>query len=176
MKERKPIGISILKWFFSAILLWFVLYFMIGEKTALYFTSRTFAAIFPQILVFAAAVSIYVLFILAMDHQRKKWVNLSLFFIGLVLAILPFFLYHGYFQYRCGFWNEEIQSSKTLLVNQNNPSQTVQIIQSQCENTLEEKIDTVYTQTFTPFFQLRQNASIRSVENSNWMLPVHYKN
>lgn len=175
LKKTLSILQNTLKVLFSATILWFLVYFIWGEQLSLYFTSRSVAEVFPQILVFAASVSIYGLFILAIKNNRKKWVNLSLFLGGLLLASLPLLAYHGYFQYQCGFWNQKVQSTKKLFVHQKNPSETIQVLQTTCENTMEDKLDTIYSKKITPFLEVHHKVKIRPVENSDWMLPVHFK-
>lgn len=152
------------------IILWFITYFVLGDKVALTFTNKSWAEIFPQILVFAAAVSIYALFILAIKTKRKKWVNFLLFFGGMFVAIVPFLAYHGYYQYQCGIWNQEIVTSRNLLINHNDHSETVKIVRTKCEFEEEIKVDTLYSKKTTDFFELQHKVELIENKGSSWKL------
>jgi hypothetical protein len=152
-----------------AIILWFCVYFLYGDRISLTFTDRTFASYFPQILVFLTAASIYGLFILSIKSRRKKWGNLLLFFCGLILALLPFIAYHGYFQYQCGFWNEDLKKGKILFTSELNSSEKIQIIETKCKIQSDVKTDTVHIQKFTPYFELINDVKLYPTEKSNWV-------
>jgi hypothetical protein len=152
-----------------AIILWFCVYFLYGDRISLTFTDRTFASYFPQILVFLTAASIYGLFILGIKSRRKKWGNLLLFFCGLILALLPFIAYHGYFQYQCGFWNEDLKKSSVLFQSEVDLNEKIQIIETKCKTQTEIKTDTIHIKQITPYFDLINDVKMYPSEKSNWV-------
>lgn len=152
-----------------AIIVWFSVYFLYGDQISLTFTDRKFASYFPQILVFLTAASIYGLFILSIKSKRKQWGNLLLFVGGLVLALIPFIAYHGYFQYQCGFWNEELNKGNVIYSSEVNSNEKIQILESHCKNKTESKIDTVHIQKVTPYFELINDVKLYPSEKSNWL-------
>ena len=151
------------------IILWFLVYFFFGERFSIYFTDRVFASYFPEILVFLTAASIYGLFILAIKSSYKKWQNILLFIGGFLFALTPFLAYHGYFQYQCDFWNQEIKEEKTIYFNSQNKFEIVKVIQSVCgTDNSEIKLDTVFSKQFTPYFEMQNPVKIQKVENADW--------
>lgn len=139
-----------------------------GEKNGFLFSDRKFAAIFPEILVFSTAVSIYGLFVLSIKNKRKKWVNFLLFFGGLLFASLPFLAFHGYYQYQCSNWNSEIVSSENILYNNYDTEETVRVIKSKCKFEDEIKTDTIFVKNYLMFFEMHRRVNIIEVEKSNW--------
>ena len=150
------------------IILWFLVYFFFGDRFSVVFKDRVFAYYFPQILVFLTAASVYGLFILAIKSSYKKWQNILLFIGGFLFAITPFLAYHGYFQYQCGFWNDEIISEKTIYVHKSDHSESVKEIINNCKVDKPIKVDTVFSKQFTPYFELQNPVKIQKVENSDW--------
>src|SRR5690606_37930978 len=130
-------------------------------RFSIYFTDRIFASWFPQILVFLSAASIYLIFILEIKSSRKKWQNILLFIGGFFFALIPFLVYHGYFQYQCEFWNQEIKSEKTLYINSLNENETVKEVISTCKVDKPGKIDTVFSKQITPYFELNDEVKIK---------------
>lgn len=151
-----------------AIIVWFCVYFLYGDRISLTFTDRTFASYFPQILVFLTAASIYGLFVLSLKSNRNKWGNLLLFLVGIVLALIPFIAFHGYFQYQCGFWNEEISKGKVLYQSEINSNEKIQILESNCSLNSTQKTDTVHIKQITPYFELINDVKMYPSEKSNW--------
>lgn len=151
------------------IISWFAVYFLRGEEFSLTFSDRVFASYFPQILVFATGVSIYLLFIFQVKSDFKWWKKLLLLVVGFVFATIPFLLYHGHFQYKNGFWNREILNSKGLYFNKLNSNETVKVIESKNQlDTSKIRIDTVHSQQITPYFELQNPVKIVKSEKGNW--------
>ncbi|MDX9705155.1 MAG: hypothetical protein RBT46_05555 [Weeksellaceae bacterium] len=150
---------------FPTIIVWFILYFSIGERFSIYFTDRTFASYFPYILVFSTAVSIYGIFILLIHSQRKKWINILLFTSGLLFASLPFLIYHGYFQHQCHFWNQKITESQPLFVSKIDDSEKISEIKIECITEQKEQTKIVFLKEFTPFFNWIQEIDIQNLDN-----------
>lgn len=162
--------IHILKFFCLGFIAWFAVYFLLGDRFSIYFTDRVFASWFPQILVFLSAASLYGIFILEIKSSRKRWENILLFIGGFLIALIPFLTYHGYFQYQCEFWNEEIKSEKTLYINSLNENETVKEVITTCKMDKPGKIDTVLSKQITPYFEIQNPVKIEKGENSNWKL------
>lgn len=151
------------------IISWFAVYFLRGEEFSLTFSDRVFASYFPQILVFATGVSIYLLFIFQIKSDFKWWKKLLLLIVGFLFATIPFLLYHGHFQYQNGFWNREILKSKNLYFNKLNSSETVKIIESKNQiDSLKIEIDTLHSKQITPYFELQNPVKIVKSEKANW--------
>lgn len=159
---------KIIRFLCIALIIWFCVYFLLGERFSITFTDRVFASWFPQILVFLAAASVYVLFISGIKSSRRKWQNILLFFGGFLLAIIPFLAYHGYFQYQCGIWNREVKREKVLYINKLNKFESVKIIQSTCKQSQKELSDTIVSKQLTQFFELNNPVKIGKSEKSDW--------
>lgn len=160
-----------LKFLCLVFIAWFAVYFLLGDRFSIYFTDRVFASWFPQILVFLSAASIYGIFILEIKSSRKKWQNILLFIGGFFFALIPFLTYHGYFQYQCNFWNNEIKSEKTLYFNKLNKFESVKVVEAVCKiNESQIQSDTVFSKQITPYFELNDEVKIKKGENSEWKL------
>lgn len=169
MPKLYRILINTLKFLCLVFIAWFAVYFLLGDRFSIYFTDRVFASWFPQILVFLTTASIYALFILAIKSSRKKWQNILLFMGGFLFALTPFLAYHGYFQYKCSFWNHEIKAENTLYINSLNKFETVKVVDRFCViNESETKSDTVFSKQITPYFELNDEVKIKKVEKSDW--------
>ncbi len=168
MKKFYSFLFNTLKFLCVGFIVWFGVYFFFLERFSIDFTDRVFASWFPQILVFLTAASVYLLFVLSIKSSQKKWVNILLFLGGFILAMLPFLAYHGYFQYQCGIWNQEIRNEKTLYVNSLNKFESVKVIRSKCEFDNEEKMDTIVSKPFTQFFEFNNPVKIKKSEKASW--------
>lgn len=169
MKKFLKISTIVLRILCGLFLIWYVLYFLFGDRLALRFSNREFAPVFTQILVFAASVSVYGLFILFIRSTQKKWINILLFIGGLIVGSLPLLLYHGYLQYRCGFWNMEQLSEKTIYENSQNPDESVQLIQSKCKTGDLETTDTLYIKKTGTFLDWTANVNFEKSEGGEWI-------
>ncbi|MGB6093188.1 MAG: hypothetical protein WBF83_05445 [Moheibacter sp.] len=169
MKKFLKISTIVLRILCGLFLIWYVLYFLFGDRLALRFSNREFASVFTQILVFAAAVSVYGLFILYIRSNQKKWINILLFVGGLIVGCIPLLLYHGYLQYRCGFWNMEQISEKMIFDHLQNPDETVQIIHSKCKTGDLESVDTLYIKKTGTFLDWTANVNFEKSEKGDWI-------
>lgn len=170
MKRFLNTLLKILSYAFVSIIIWYVVYFFFGDHFSLYFTDRTFAAFFPQLLVFLTAVSIYFLFIFQIRASQKKWKNILLFVGGLLFALLPILIFHGYFQYRCGDWNREVVSEEVLYLNPSIENQSIKEIISVCGPDQAEKSDTVLSQKVTPYLEWNNPVILTESENAEWKI------
>lgn len=155
---------------FVCILLWFCAYFIFGDQLALKFSNQTYSNAFVQILTFSAAVSVYGFFVLSIRAKQKKWLNVILFFGGLLLGCLPLLIYHGYLQYQCGFWNETTTEISTLYINTQNENESVKRLEKKCSLKDEIKTDTVFVRKLNDYFELEQPVKIRKSEKGNWKI------
>lgn len=170
MKKYNRILLNLLRFLCFVFIGWFFVYFFLGDQFSIRFVDREIAARLPQILVFLTAVSLYGLFILAIKSTRKKWQNIVLFMGGVLIASIPFLIYHGFFQYRCGIWNQSVTENKILYLNNRNTNESVHIIKSVCEADEIEKTDTIFTQKVLKYFELADEVKIRKGENTSWEL------
>lgn len=168
MKKFYKISLKILTVLCGIIIAWFAIYFLRGEEFSLTFSDRVFASYFPQILVFATGVSIYLLFIFQVKSKFEWWKKLLILVVGFLVATIPFLLYHGYFQYQNGFWNRKIINSKELYFNKLNSSEKIKILQFELNK--ESKTDTIHSKQITPYFELQNPVKIEKGENSNWTI------
>lgn len=171
MKKFLNISTLILRTICGLILVWFTIYFLYGNNFSIRFSKPEYAKSFTQILVFATAVAVYGLFILFIGSKRKRWVNIFLFFSGLIVGSIPLLYYHGYLQYRCGFWNIEQMDAKILYLNSKNSDESVQLIQSKCKLDKEEKFDTLYVKKLNSFLEQVNHPIFVKSENGEWISP-----
>lgn len=151
------------------IIVWFLIYFLAGDYSAFYFTDRTFAAYFPSILSFAASTAIYGLFISSIQSKRKKWKNILLFVSGLLIGSLPLLAYHAYFQYQCGFWNEEVLEVKQTYSNKVDATESVKSFKTQCKINQESKQEVLFVKQFTPYFEFRNPVDVSALNPTFWV-------
>lgn len=168
MKKFYKVSQKIIAVLCGIIIAWFFVYFLRGEEFSLTFSDRVFASYFPQILVFATGVSIYLLFIFQVKSKFQWWKNLLILVFGFLIATVPFLLYHGYFQYQNGFWNRKTIDSKELYFNKLNSSEKIKILEFELNK--EIKIDTIHSKQITPYFELQNPVKIEKGENSDWEL------
>lgn len=162
---------KILRFICVVFVIWFCLYFLFGERFSIAFTDRVFASYFPEILVFLTAASVYGLFILWINPSNKKWQNILLFIGGFLFALLPFLAYHGYFQYQCNFWNQEITKEKTIYYNTKNKFESIKVIESVCKtDDTEIKSDTVLSKNLWNLIELNDGVKIQKAENADWTI------
>lgn len=169
MKKQLKIPITVFRILCGLFLIWYALYFLVGDRTALRFSDRKSAEVFTHILVFSASVSVYGLFILFIRSNQKKWVNILLFIGGLIVGSFPLLLYHGYLQYRCGFWNSEQVSEKTIYENSQNQSETVRLIRSKCKTGDMETADTLYIKKMGTFLDWTADVNFEKSETGEWI-------
>lgn len=151
------------------IIVWFLVYFFAGDYSAFYFTDRTFASYFPSILSFTASAAIYGLFVSWIQAKRKKWKNVLLFVFGLLIGSLPLLAYHGYFQYQCGFWNQEILAVKQTYLNKVDASESVKDFKTQCKINRETQVETLFVKQFTPYFEFRNPVDVSTLNSTFWV-------
>lgn len=147
------------------------MYFLRGEEFSLTFTDRVFASYFPQILVFATGVSIYLLFIFQVKSKFKWWKKLLILLVGFLVATIPFLIYHGHFQYQNGFWNRIDFTYKNLYFNKLNNSEIIRVIETTSQiDSLKSSTDTIHSKQITPYFELQNPVKIIKSEKGNWTL------
>lgn len=167
MKKTFILLKSVLTILFSIIIVWFVVYFLWGNQFAIYFKNRDAAEFFPHLLVFATGVSIYGLFILNIHSYKKRSFNILLFFLGLIFSSIPFLLYHGFLQYQNGFWNQRIEKTEILYISTSNEEESVKRLEFINKVNSTEKIDTVFSKPFSPFFELNRQVNLKFSSEEN---------
>lgn len=168
-------NLNILTLFFrllcGLILTLYVFCFLFGDKIALRFSDPELVPVFTHILVFTATASVYGLFISAIRSSQKIRIKLLLFIGGMLIGSLPLLIYHGYLQYRCGFWNQQQTTAKIMYINPDNEEESIKLIRSECEISKEEKTDTIYVKKLGNFFEWQHNADIQKSTTGKWISP-----
>lgn len=168
MKKFFSLSAFILRIIFFFLIIWYFVYFFLGERISIRFSDPNFRNVFTQIIVFAAAVAIYGLLVLSIRSTRKKWINFLLFFAGLTGCWLPLLVYHGYLQYRCGFWNQTEKSENILYTNSENSDESVKLVQKECKANGELNSDTVYVKKLNNYFEVIHQVKIEKSVNGRW--------
>ncbi|MBS7333125.1 MAG: hypothetical protein KIG88_05980 [Weeksellaceae bacterium] len=159
-----------LKTTFILIIVWFISYFVFGEHVSLEFSDYNFALIFPKILTFATGASIYFLFLLSIK-KADGWniKNILKFVFGIIIGIIPFFLFKYYSSVgNCQNWEVTKKVKSTLYESVSSSSETIKLIETYClEMDLREE-KTYRVMAITPIFNTISPIDTLKINDTNW--------
>src|SRR5690606_36420546 len=103
--------------------------------------------------------------------SQKTRIKLQLVIGGMLIGSLPLLIYHGYLQYRCGFWNQQQTTAKVMYINPDNEEESRKLIGSHWEIRNEEKPDMTYVNKLGNFVEWQHNADIQKSTTGKWISP-----
>lgn len=158
-----------LKFIFYTIILWFLAYFLLGNYISLEFSNYQFALLFPKILTFATAVSIYGLLVLTIRSESGwSFGNIMKFMSGVILAFIPFVIFEYLSLDRCNFWETTKTYKGTLYHSKNSSAEKIVIIESVCKGSENVIRETKHTVGITPIFNTSSPIDTSKIKLSNW--------
>lgn len=160
----------ILKTAFILIIIWFISYFVFGEYISLEFADYQFAQIFPKILTFSAGASIYFLFMLAIKKSEGwRWLNILKFILGILIGILPFFLFKYYSSVaNCQSWEVYKKEKAVLYESVTSSSEKIKLIETFCPEMDLRQEKTYRVMSITPLFNTISEIDTATIKNQNW--------
>ncbi len=153
----------------SFFIVWFLLYFLLGENFSYTFSNPNLRLAFPKWVVFMAAVSAYLLVIIQINI-KKKWhfSNVIKFIVAIFLGTIPFLLYGVFSVTACPFWMKKSESVKTLYTSKLNQEQVIILQKNICLDTQENRTDTVKVTPFLGFLESTTPISKQEIEPRYW--------
>lgn len=148
---------------------WFLLYFLIGKTFPYEFANQNFKLLFPKIIVFLAAVSIYTLLLMQIDLAKKwEFSNVLKFVGGIILGFVPFILY-GFFSIQsCPFWLQSHENSKTLFRSKLNQNEKIIVQKTHCTDIHSSYKDTIQTTTYFNFIRTSHSVKPSEMNQKYW--------
>lgn len=160
----------ILKTTFILIIVWFISYFVFGEYISLEFADYKFAQQFPKILTFATGASIYFLFLLAIK-KSEGWsiMNILKFIFGLIIGIIPFFLFKYYSSVEnCQSWEVSRKEKAILYESVSSTSEKIKLIETFCPE-MDSRVEKTYrVMSITPLFNTISEVDTAKLKDSSW--------
>ncbi len=158
-----------LKFIFYTIILWFIVYFLAGDYISLEFANYKFALVFPRILTFATAASIYCLIVLKIKSEDGwNFSNIMKFIFGILLAFIPFIIFEYLSLARCNFWETTKTYKGTLYHSKNSDAEKIIVVESVCKNTQTVRRETKRVVSLTPLFNTVSSIDTATIKSGNW--------
>lgn len=153
----------------SFFIVWFLLYFLVGENFSYSFSNTNLRLVFPKWVVFMAAVSLYLIVIIQIN-LKKKWhfSNIIKFIVAIFLGMIPFLLYGIFSVTPCPFWMKKSENIQTLYISKINQEQVIILQKNTCIDTQEIRIDTVKITPFLGFLESTTPISKQEIEQRYW--------
>lgn len=151
-------------------ILWFIIYFFIGEYIDLEFSNPIFSKTFPKILTFLCAVSIYTLFLISIRRAYGwSFLNILQFFMGILFSLIPIFLFQFFSLNKCANWKVDKIYKKTLYQSKISSSETIKLIEVNCTEARKKSIKVERIVQITPLFISSSKIDTLKISNKNWM-------
>ena len=134
-------------------ILWFIGYFLVSDFINLEFANHQFSHLFPKILTFLAAVSIYVLFLLSIKKGNGwSFLNIMKFVLGIIIGLLPLCAFEYYNLSNCADWKLEKQDKKVLYQSKSSTSETIKLVEITCPEKNTKTVQVKRVMEITPLF------------------------
>ncbi|WP_313374880.1 hypothetical protein [Chishuiella sp.] len=150
-------------------ILWFIIYFFLGEYIDLEFADYNYTKAFPKVLTFLCAVSIYTLFLIPIK-KSKGWsfLNILLFFVGILFSLIPIFLFQFFSLNKCANWKLDKRDKKTLYQSKMSSSETIKLIEFNCKEANKKNIKVKRVVEITPLFISSSDIDTLKISDKNW--------
>ncbi|WP_313579459.1 hypothetical protein [Chishuiella sp.] len=150
-------------------ILWFIIYFYLGEYIDLEFSNPNFSKTFPKILTFLCAVSIYTLFLISIRRAYGwSFLNILKFIVGILFSLIPIFLFEFFSLSKCANWKIDKSYKKTLYESKISSSESIKLIELECKetNTISRKVERIMQ--ITPLFISTSKIDTLKISDKNW--------
>lgn len=150
-------------------IVWFLLYFLIGNFINLEFSNSDFSKIFPKILTFLASVSVYVLFLISIE-KGKGWsfFNVMKFVLGIVVAFIPLVTFEYFSIDNCATWKVSKHDKKTIYQSVSSASETIRLIEIDCPAANRKTLKVNRVMQVTPMFRTVSEIDTLKISDKNW--------
>ena len=151
------------------LIVWFIGYFLLGDFISLEFANYSISSLFPKILTFAAAVSVYVLFLL-MIKRDKGWsfMNIMKFVFGIIVGLIPLCAFEYYSLTNCADWKVEKTDKKVLFQSVTSASETIKLIEYNCPDNNMKSLKVRRIMTASPLFILNSPIDTLKISDKEW--------
>ncbi|MEG0187450.1 hypothetical protein [Algoriella sp.] len=150
-------------------ILWFIGYFLIGDFISLEFSNYEVSQLFPKILTFLAAVSIYVLFLLSIKkNEGWSFSNVMKFVLGIIVGLIPLFTFEYYSMNDCADWKIEKINKKTLYQSKSSTSETIKLVEIICEENKSKSLQVKRIMQITPLFITSSSIDTTKISTNSW--------
>ena len=150
-------------------ILWFIGYFLVGDFINLEFANHQFSHLFPKILTFLAAVSIYVLFLLSIKKENGwSFLNIMKFVLGIIIGLLPLCAFEYYNLSNCADWKLEKQDKKVLYQSKSSTSETIKLVEIICEKNKSKSLQVKRIMQITPLFITSSSIDTTKISTNSW--------
>jgi hypothetical protein len=150
-------------------IIWFIGYFLIGDFISLEFANHDFAKLFPKLLTFAAAVSIYVLFLLSIKKKNGwSFMNVMKFIFGIIFGFLPLLTFEYYSIGSCTNWKIDKKIQKTLYKSNSSDSEKIVLIETFCPESNLKTTQVKRIVEITPLFITTSEIDLNKISDKSW--------
>ena len=150
-------------------ILWFIGYFLIGDFISLEFSNYEVSQLFPKILTFLAAVSIYVLFLLSIKkNEGWSFSNVMKVVLGIIVGLIPLFTFEYYSMNDCTDWKIEKINKKTLYQSKSSTSETIKLVEIICEENKSKSLQVKRIMQITPLFITSSSIDTTKISTNSW--------
>jgi hypothetical protein len=166
--------LTFLKTIFYLTICWFVGYFIFGENISVEFSDYSFTLLFPKILTFATGASIYFLFLLNIKKSEGfKTLNIIKFSLGIILGVLPFFLFKYYASVdNCQNWEVNKKVKSTLFISTTS-NESIKLIEVYCPELNTTELKTYRIMQISPFFNTVYPVDTLKIKRDYWKKVKH---
>lgn len=150
-------------------ILWFIGYFLIGDFISLEFANHEFAKLFPKILTFATAVSIYILFLLSIK-KKSGWsfMNVMKFILGIIFSLLPLLAFEYYNIGSCTNWKVDKKIKETLYKSNSSDSEKIVLFETFCPESNLRTTQIKRIVEITPLFITTSDFDVSKISDKSW--------
>lgn len=150
-------------------ILWFIGYFLIGDFISLEFSNYQVSKIFPKVLTFLAAVSIYVLFLLSIKkNEGWSFSNIMKFVLGIIIGLIPLFTFEYYSINDCADWKIDKTTKKVLFQSKTSASETIKLIEINCPESKSKTLKVKRVVAITPLFNTSSTIDTAKISTNSW--------
>ncbi len=136
---------------------------------SLEFTNQQFAHLFPKILTFSAAASIYFLFLLSIKLKDGwSWINITKFCLGLIIGLIPLATFEYYNLSQCSSWKTTTKVKKTLYQSNSSSSEKIKLIEVECPETKSKVLKVKRIVDITPLFHTSSTIDTTKISTNSW--------
>lgn len=150
-------------------IVWFLLYFLIGNFISLEFSNSNFSSLFPKILTFIASVSVYILFLVSIKKENGwSFFNVMKFVLGIVVAFIPLLVFEYFSIDSCASWKVNKSDKKIIYQSVSSASETIRLIEVDCPTANRKTLEVKRVMKITPLFITSSEIDTLKISDKNW--------
>ncbi|GEM52193.1 hypothetical protein HX001_12185 [Empedobacter brevis] len=150
-------------------IIWFIGYFLIGDFISLEFANQQFSKLFPKILTFVAAVSIYIIFLVSIK-KKEGWsfMNIMKFVFGIIIGLIPLLTFEYFSIGSCTDWKIDKKIKKTLYQSNSSNAETIVLLETYCPESNLKTTQVKRVVKITPLFITTSDIDISKISDKSW--------